>query len=266
MKKFFRNYLISLILLFVAIVFCACSSTRVMTIFSEDGSVEELVYIGLDFKQIEAMGENNSNVKEYAQLLATITATKLATDYNLQNSSNFPNIEQPIKVIDVVWYSDDSFMVGLKFASTAVYKDYYSIASSNNAVMQTEKHFLYTKYYQTGSTIYVAESKLYNEIKNAVLISYPNFIEADNELLYTYQTSSRREHSDANYITHTNGKYYHTWVIDNNNLAQPITIYYILANRANIILLCLGISLAVCAILGTIVLIKNKKENKKEQN
>ena len=89
---------------------------------------------------------------------------------------------------------------------------------------------------------------------------FPNLTKADNKLLYTYATESRREHSDANYITYTAGKYYHTWEIDKSNLNQQITIYYILLNRANIIVLCLGISLIVCGVLFVIVFKLNKKK------
>lgn len=258
MKKVFKNLIMVAVLLCVAITFSACSSARTMIKFNEDGTVDELVYVSLNKQEIIKSGQNFLELKTYSETLARQVATKQILNYMQTNNSS----AGAITLIDVVWYEEESFQVGLKFASSAVYCNFYGINQQNTVSWQKEKHFLYSKMYQTGSTIYVANSGLYSSIKATVLQNYPAFVDAENELLYTYETSSSREHSNATYVNKINGKYYHTWVIAEENLAMPITIYYNLANRANIFLLCISLSLLVCSVLSIIVFIKQKSTKK----
>ncbi|MCQ2564654.1 MAG: hypothetical protein MJ152_02190 [Clostridia bacterium] len=90
----------------------------------------------------------------------------------------------------------------------------------------------------------------------------------DAKLYFTYTTTERREHSDADAIYKVNGKYYHTWEIIKNQDArysedfyQVLTIYYNIANTGNCILCCLLFSLMLCVILLLICLIIKKSKN-----
>ena len=77
----------------------------------------------------------------------------------------------------------------------------------------------------------------------------------------------RRQHSDADYIEKIDGKYYHTWIVDRNNVEEPIMFYYNVANTYNWILVAILITFVVTGILWTIVLInKKKKQNNAENN
>ena len=259
MKKI-KKYLIAILLISVTIIFSACSTTRLMTVQNTDGSVDELVYVTLDKEEINFLGEDYNSIKITAENVARTTAMRLAVEYNTNHVVSLNNNQLTVQLIDVVWYEDNSFMVGLRFLNSAVYREFYGIDSSGEAKLEKVDYFLYNKYYQTGSTVYSLNKNLYTQIYQQMYEQFPNLTKADNKLLYTYATESRREHSDANYITYTAGKYYHTWEIDKSNLNQQITIYYILLNRANIIVLCLGISLIVCGVLFVIVFKLNKKK------
>lgn len=260
--KIIKKYLILILLISVTIAFSACSTTRLITKQNADGTVDELVYITIDKAETQKLGEDYYSIRTTAEDIARTTAIKLAVEYNASHVVNVNSHQLAVQLIDVVWYEEDSFVVGLRFLNSAVYKEFYGIDSSGEATLEKEKHFLYTKLYQTGSTVYALNQNLATQIYQQIYEKYPNLTKADNKLLYTYMADSRREHSDADYVTHTAGKYYHTWEIDKSNLKQQITIYYILLNRGVIILLCLGASLIVCCLLCLIVFIKNKNKQK----
>ena len=63
-----------------------------------------------------------------------------------------------------------------------------------------------------------------------------------------------------------NGEYYHTWIVDKDNIDEPIMLYYNIANPENFILVGLGIVGVVTIILIAIgaVLEKRKLKIKKE--
>ena len=81
------------------------------------------------------------------------------------------------------------------------------------------------------------------------------------QLLYTYKTESRREHSDADYVVEQDGYYYHTWVVDSDNVEKQIMFYYNIANAEIFIVLGIAISIGVGASL--IVISQLIKKNRK---
>ena len=129
--------------------------------------------------------------------------------------------------------------------------------------VSTEEHFLYDKIYYSSSSMFADYSALYNKIYDEIISEYPNFINQENKLLYTYVTDSRREHSDADYITNLNGEYYHTWEVEPNNISTNVTFYYNVLNRANCIIVCIGTTILVSGILLLIGYIVEKRKNKK---
>ena len=111
----------------------------------------------------------------------------------------------------------------------------------------------------------MSHHNLYNKVNAYYSLQYPGLINSEsNELLYTYKTDLHRQHSDADYITKQDGEYYHTWIVDPDNIDKPIMLYYNVANPENWIIVSMCISLGVTVILaivaGMINLVKNKEQ------
>lgn len=275
----FNKILIALMLIVVTICFSACSSVRAMTVTNDDGTIDELVYISLDNQVLSDAGYDGADI-ENLQTDITTTAMREANtivqnfknriDNQLLFTTDFQTrtallgLRDGLQVIGSGW-QDNTYAIGLRFKNSDVYKYYYNITDEVTIEPKNEEHFLYTKVIYSGLTIYVDYSDLYNSLEAEFNAKYPEFIDSSsNELLYTYVTDLRREHSNADYVTYIDGKYYHTWVVDRENLNEPISLYYNIANRGNCILLCIGISVLICGVLLIIGLIVDKRKKKKQ--
>lgn len=275
-----RKILMICLLVVVTISFCACSSVRTMTVTNTDGTIDELVYISLDTQAIIDAGYDNLDI-ESMQTDITTTAMREASNIvdnfkqsiddllafnftmDFKTRTDLLNIRDGLEVVTSSW-QDNTYVIGLRFSDINVYRYYYNITETTEVQPTNEEHFLYTKVIYSGLNMYVNYSDLYLKLNQEFSAKYPEFIENENELLYTYVTESRREHSDADFITRLDGNYYHTWIVDGNNLAEPITLYYNIANRGNCILLCIGISIVVCGMLLIIGVIVDKHKKKKQ--
>lgn len=275
-----RKILMICLLVVVTISFCACSSVRTMTVTNTDGTIDELVYISLDTQALIDAGYDNLDI-ESMQTDITTTAMREASNIvdnfkqsiddllafnftmDFKTRTDLLNIRDGLEVVTSSW-QDNTYVIGLRFNDINVYRYYYNITEEAEVQPTNEEHFLYTKVIYSGLNMYVNYSDLYLKLNQEFSAKYPEFIENENELLYTYVTESRREHSDADYVTYMDGKYYHTWVVDSENIAEPITLYYNIANRGNCILLCIGISIVVCGMLLIIGLIVDKHKKKKQ--
>lgn len=274
-----RKILMICLLVVVTISFCACSSVRTMTVTNTDGTIDELVYISLDTQALIDAGYDNLDI-ESMQTDITTTAMREASNIvdnfkqsiddllafnftmDFKTRTDLLNIRDGLEVVTSSW-QDNTYVIGLRFSDINVYRYYYNITEEAEVQPTNEEHFLYTKVIYSGLNMYVNYSDLYLRLNQEFSAKYPEFIENENELLYTYVTESRREHSDADFITRLDGNYYHTWIVDGNNLGEEITLYYNIANRGNCILLCIGISIVVCGmllIIGLIVDIHKKKK------
>lgn len=275
-----RKILMICLLVVVTISFCACSSVRTMTVTNTDGTIDELVYISLDTQAIIDAGYDNLDI-ESMQTDITTTAMREASNIvdnfkqsiddllafnftmNFKTRTDLLNIRDGLEVVTSSW-QDNTYVIGLRFSDINVYRYYYNITEEAEVQPTNEEHFLYTKVIYSGLNMYVNYSDLYLKLNQEFSAKYPEFIENENELLYTYVTESRREHSDADFVTRLDGNYYHTWIVDGNNLGEEITLYYNIANRGNCILLCIGISIVVCGMLLIIGLIVDKHKKKKQ--
>ena len=275
-----RKILMICLLVVVTISFCACSSVRTMTVTNADGTIDELVYISLDTQALIDAGYNNLDI-ESMQTDITTTAMREASNIvdnfkqsiddllafnftmDFKTRTDLLNIRDGLEVVTSSW-QDNTYVIGLRFNDINVYRYYYNITEEAEVQPTNEEHFLYTKVIYSGLNMYVNYSDLYLKLNQEFSAKYPEFIENENELLYTYVTESRREHSDADFVTRLDGNYYHTWLVDSENIAEPITLYYNIANRGNCILLCIGISILVCGVLLIIGLIVNKHKKKKQ--
>lgn len=275
-----RKILMICLLVVVTISFCACSSVRTMTITNADGTIDELVYISLDTQALIDAGYNNLDI-ESMQTDITTTAMREASNIvdnfkqsiddllafnftmDFKTRTDLLNIRDGLEVVTSSW-QDNTYVIGLRFSDINVYRYYYNITEEAEVQPTNEEHFLYTKVIYSGLNLYVNYSDLYLKLNQEFSAKYPEFIENENELLYTYVTESRREHSDADFVTRLDGNYYHTWIVDGDNLGEEITLYYNIANRGNCILLCIGISILVCGVLLIIGLIVDKHKKKKQ--
>ena len=266
----------------IALSFCGCAQVRAMIITNEDNSVEELVTITIVPEDVMKAGYNVKELKDdimiksQAQALEMKQALNEKIVHDLLLVSDEESVEvlnsfkDGISVIKSDW-KDNTYAIGIKFKNIDIYKYYYGIKENTKTETQTEKHFFYDKVYYYASTMYVNNKihhDLYNVVNGYYSAQYPGLINSEsNELLYTYKTDLRRQHSDADYITKQDGYYYHTWVVDPNNLEEPIMLYYNVANPENWIAVCLCITLGVTVILAFVgmVLNLNKKKNMEQE-
>ena len=277
-KAINKSIILILLMFFITLTFSACSQVRVMTITNEDNSIDELVTVTLIPEEVVSFGysveelkldiQTNSqtkaqdmadklNQKIFADLLLTFDAETIAT---------LNSFKDGISVVKSDW-KNNTYTIGIRFKNIDVYKYYYNISDNIKTEMQTEKHFFYDKVYYYASTMYVKHHDLYNLVNNYYSTQYPELIESEtNELLYTYKTDLRRQHSDADYVTKQNGEYFHTWVVDKNNLEEPIMLYYNVANPENFVLVALGVTAGVTIVLLVIGFLINKFKNKEKKD
>ncbi len=262
------------LLLLVTICFSACSEVRAMTVLNDDGTIDELVYISLDEGTITSSGYTideiktkveNVSVRE-SQAIINQFKFELAQDILLSTDETrkiLVSYQDGIEILYLNEWENNTFVVGLRFKNADVYRYYYNMKNISETKVSTEEHFLYDKIYYSSSSMFADYSALYNKIYDEIISEYPNFINQENKLLYTYVTDSRREHSDADYITNLNGEYYHTWEVEPNNISTNVTFYYNVLNRANCIIVCIGTTILVSGILLLIGYIVEKRKNKK---
>ncbi len=264
-----------LMLLVVVFSLSACSSIRAMTVSNEDGTIDELVYVTLNREEIENAGYTIEDIKNRISTSSLNEAKQLAYNLNLKISYDIANTldSETIKIlnsfingIDVVGnkWEDDTYVIGIRFKNVDVYRYYYGITNNTTIKTYSEKHFFYNKVYYYGLSMYVDYSDLYDKLNAYYSTYYPNLVNSENnELLYTYITDLRREHSDADFISKIDGKYYHTWIIDKNDLNHELVLYYNVANKANCMLVLVGIGILISGILFFIAYFINRKKNKK---
>ncbi len=270
--------IICVLLLAVVLCFSACASVRTMTVSNEDGTIDELVYVTLNEEEIEAAGYTVDEMKNRISTSSLNEAQQIVYNFNMRisrdinsttDSETIFTLNSFINGINVVGdsWEDDTYVIGIRFKNSNVYRYYYGISDESSTKTYTEEHFFYNRIYYYGLSMYVDYSDLYQRLNAYYSTYYPNLVDSENnELLYTYITDLRREHSDANYITELDGKYYHTWVIDQNNIDQELVIYYNIANRANCMLVLLGCGILISGILLLIAWLINRKNNKKEDD
>ena len=270
-KVFTKKIIVFLLLIMLAIYFCGCAQVRAMTITNDDGSVEEQVYVSLDAKAVFEAGYDLLDLKQDISATALSEANQMIENLNLKVINDLQNAteetQQELKKyyngIDVLSnnWKNNEYVVSIKFKNIDVYKYYYNISENAKAETKTEKHFFYNKISFAGSTMYIKHHELYQRTKNLFSLHYFNLIDSEsNELLYTYTTDLRRQHSNADYVTYQDGKYYHTWVVEDVENTE-ILFHYNIANSGNWILLAIGISLVACGIMfGFYFILKNLKK------
>lgn len=276
MKRIIKNLSLILVLVFVTISFAACGSLNSQIVFNADGSIDEIVNIELKTEDVLESGHSVNEVRLWIYEQAQNQVDEMIALYNanLENAissssearkNELKNYENGLTKIISNW-QNSKLKVGIKFASADVYKYYYNIEENESSADIISKGFFYDEYYFKSGTEFTKHRGLFNSLANKFNEKYPNLISEDNKLSYTYVTSSKRVHSNADDVTYSAGYYYHTWEIDSNNIDEPVLIYYKVANPANWIFFGLGLTIVLLLILGTIgffIQINKNKRNKK---
>ncbi len=280
-KKHFSKILICIALIVSAFCLTACSTVNATTVTNEDGTIDELVYVKIDDADLLNQNYTNSQIvvlKNDIKDTASNAGQNIVSNFNVRVQTDALLATTELERQRILSYNngiiylmdsqDDGTMIfGLRFRDANVYRYYYNISETASPQYITEKHFLYTKCYYYGLTMYPDYTSLYNQIKSSLQVKYPDLV-ANNmaNLQYTYQTELRREHSDADFVSYKNGVYYHTWIVDENDFEKPIMIYYNIANSGNCILLCIGVSIVLCGILWIVAVLvdKHKKRSLKD--
>ena len=275
--------IIILSIMFVLLTFCLCGCANVnfVTYHNDDGTIHEYVYLTIDEQAIVDHGYNINSVKNTIKNNSYLEANnlieeyrnKLVQEYQSQQLTNeeYTNLYNAIKIIEEDW-TNGTYVIGLEFKSSIVYKKYYELLNGitfNSNTKEIEKTF-YTKTYYYGTTNfgdYSIFNRIYNYYANTI---FSSISPQETSLNYTYSVSSRRFHSDAdNVVMDTNGNYLHSWNVDPNEPAREIYFYTISANRSMWIITCVGIGICVCIILciiGLFKYLKNKNQNNFIQN
>lgn len=244
-----------------------------MTITNDDGTIDEIVSVSLDRDAIEDNGLDLDTVKSDIELSSLNEAKQIVYQFNSRlqtdlmlniNSEAHSVLSSFINGIEVVGneWSDDTYVIGIRFKNDDVYRYYYNITETVEVETTTEEHFFYDKVSYQSYTMYMNYGDLYTRLSAYYSYKYPQFNMTDTELVYTYVADSSRQHSNADYVTRVQGKYYHSWVVDGSG--EVVTFHYNIANRTNWIIVCIGVAILTAGVLGIVDAIKNKI-NKKEK-
>ena len=273
-KKILLIYLLCLVSLFMA----GCAQVNSMIVENGDGSIDERVYISLNVEDVISSGVDISSLKLEIREVAKNEADgfrlrlnqKIYQDLNKDIDENTKSVlREYIDGVDTIIeeWTDNRLMIGIRFASVAVYKYFYNITGDNKADNKIESSFFYDKISSQSYTLYARHFELTNRLTGYFEIKYPEFVEEQPELMYTYITDMHRQHSDADYIYQVNGEYYHTWIVDSEDM--QIEFYYNIANRTNWIFVCVGMTLIVGLVItvsAIVVSVFKKKKQKSTKN
>ncbi len=274
-KSKINRILCAILLLTVVFIFSACCEVRAMTVVNDNGTIDELVYVTLNNQQISNTGYSITDIKQDVSNTGFVEAKKIVEEFDKRiyveilstadedTKEELRRLLGGIEILGNEWKGND-YLIGLRFRNNKVYRHYYNISGESSVKPREEKHFFYDKIIYEGMTMYVNYNSLYNNIYNKYTEKYPELISSENKIMYTYVSNLRREHSDADFITKMNGKYYHTWELEDGKTDLKITLYYNVANRSNWILVCVGTSILVGGILLIIGLIIEKSKKNKE--
>ena len=274
-KKLFKSIIFISLLFFIIINFSACSQVRVMTINNEDGTIDELVSVTLDENAILNSGYNIANLKieienisknkanEISQNLNSKIANDLFLVHDRESIEILNSFKNGITAVASQW-KENTYVIGIRFKNVDVYKYYYNIKEETKTKTYIEEHFFYNKIYYYANNMYVKHNALYSSMNTYFSTHYSGLVDSEtNQLMYTYVSDLRRQHSDADFVTKQDGKYYHTWIVSKDNLDEPIMLYYNVANPEASIMVSVAITFVVTLILFAVgfVINRNKKND-----
>jgi len=278
--------IISLILVFTTCIFLlsGCGQINYEMNVKADGTITESVYLPLNeeyFKENGASSEQISLLKTQVIKMATNEAKTMINEWHTRVDEN-EELDELNKdyykngVTYGIYENTEVILVKLLFNDNIIRKEFYSIEEDTSETW-TEKNFFTTKSLAKKTTNFAkarnGESlvKYYKE-QFDLLLAYtiPTMVNKIPEptLVYTYVTSIRRLHSDADSVYTQNGEYgteyCHSWQISEDDLSKTITIYTVTANREIWYVVILGITLMATGVMFIVYFYK--KKNKKAVN
>ncbi|MBR2969569.1 MAG: hypothetical protein IKC49_00765 [Clostridia bacterium] len=272
-----KKLLILLLLFTVMFGLGACSEIKVMNISNNDGTIDEMVYVSLD---VEKLLEKDKDIEEIKLDIRNNSLQKANEfKYALNNRIDLDvmiiedqeskdlllSYKDGISIIINEW-QNNRFSIGIRFKNENVYKYFYNITDDVIVEPKIDKSFFYNKLTYYGNTMYIKHFALYESVRDYYSLKYPEFVDEDVSLKYTYVTDLKRQHSNADEVEFRNGQYYHTWNVDPDNIDDKVELYYNIANKSNCILVCIGITFAITIIItgisAIIYFIKNKNNKK----
>lgn len=270
--KNFKTTCFVLLLMIISLCFGGCATINLGTITNTDGSIDEIVSVVLDVDAVIEAGENPTLVKNKIQQKGLENATKIYDKFilDIQVDINFSLDEQRIavlkkyrdglKIIGNVW-QDDIYKIGIRFPSEYAYNYFYNIQDTASTPKLTE-HFFYTKVEYDGLSKFCRYGNLQTELTYEFNNEFKNLANVEPVLTYTLETELRRQHSNADLIQKINNKYYHTWIIEQND--EVLTLYYNVAKPTSFMIVSFVITLSLCVVLLIVAIIikANKKHNK----
>lgn len=268
-------------ILFVCFIFTGCAEISFTTYHNDDGSIVEQVCITIDERELSSYSYNVVTEENKISTDVRTRLLNLVQNYNtyLQNRFSAGEItksDYELLAFGVTpqmseGWENGTLIAELIYSSADDYHSFYKYlnggSSSTATTRDEEKHLLYTKTTYTGNANY-GDFALYNEVYTVYAESRFSRISPEaTTLYYNYAVSSKRIHSDADSIyLDNNGNYIHCWKINPNEPSRVIHLYTIKANPSYWILICMGISLTICLITVTILVVKQKIKSNKEKS
>lgn len=280
-KKFLSSVLLCFLIVF-SFCLAGCGSVNAMIVSNTDGSIEEIVTVKLDSEYLQSVcdikrvlelrDDISTNGYNEAKLFNVRLNQKInnmlsRTDLTEEAKEILESYIDGIEATKTDW-NQNEIKIGIKFRDEDVYKFYYSITNNQSEAI-VEKSFWTSKVIFQGYTMYAKHFELYTILKDYYTTNYPEIVlteqgDLSGKLLYTYTTESHREHSNADYVYKIDGKYYHTWIITDEQ--APIEMYYTIANSYNWIIISVAVSLAIGLIIVPLaVVLRNKRLKKIEK-
>lgn len=280
----------SFVLIVVGIVISLLSGcARVDTFVQEndDGSISECVIVELNRNEIESLNDPNYDIDAIKSDIKT-TSAKVVQEMNeklniMADFAGKQEFKNGIKINYISW-EGDKYYLSVNFQNREVYNFYYYGTTEVESIEpEYEEHFFYTKLiYHTRPTL--RRTNDYNILSNMFkrfATKYPKLLNSSNiKLTYTYVGDYKRLHSNADYTYISNNKSYHVWELDrvydpDGNLKgfdvnEDIELYFLVANKAHWMIVCIGAGLGISTILILIFVFneiaKSRKNNKKLLN
>lgn len=267
------KFITSFMLIFISIVFCGCGTINYVNYKDEDGNFHEVIEYYLDEEKF-ANYPSISKVKNEITTIANKTLIEKYQNYetlvnnlviSCQTNPDKQHLVDSYKELlthvsfDTPHWEGNYFKCRLAFTSTSAYLIYYELTNTNFSLTKTKEGFLYNTTYFIGNPAYLTEKSLYANIKFNLSKTFTEFSAKDLSFSYTYLTTSKRYHSNANYVEYAGENYYaHVWNLNEGNINKEIYFYLKLANRSSWYIIAIIISILTTAIMLLVGLVIHK--------
>ena len=293
MKKLF----ITLLLCCCVFLFGGCSSAPQYSVAqNKDGSVEQVLFIPFYISELQNQGVDNetclilsNEIKNYFDkdflsmynnfiLRVNLDPSLTSNDKSIliQGCPSVDELSGTGQLNGIVYKLNfDSAIHYYYFNYAVYYSDLIDLLNKDDSIV--EQGLFTNKKINKGQTIF-GENKQYDEyntfaeyitnqcyqiLKNNTSLSDESInLIVPSTYVYSYGTSSKRLHSDADKIVYSNGIYYHQWEITLENSTREISTWRITINANVWYAFVLGVGIIFALTLLIINKIKEKRNEK----